>query len=108
MSSLEFSFTDQEFLSVINMIIKLDAPLGEEYIPLKSMDERIDMGRLDSLSMIVFFVWLCHMFGIPESKLQDFIKKGNLTIQSIKDFVMVEFTQTCSIAEVEEYAKRCM
>ena len=108
MDSLKFSFTDQEFLSVINMIVKLDAPLGEEYTPLKSMDERIDMGRLDSLSMIVFFVWLCHMFGIPESKLQDFIKKGNLTIQSIKDFVMAEFTQTCSITEVEEYAKRCM
>ena len=108
MSSLEFSFTDQEFLSVINMIVKLDAPLGEEYTPLKSMDERIDMGRLDSLSMIVFFVWLCHMFGIPESKLQDFIKKGNLTIQSIKEFVIAEFTQTCSMAEVEEYAKRCM
>ena len=80
----EFSFTDQEFLSVINMIVKLDAPLGEEYIPLKSMDERIDMGRLDSLSIIVFFVWLSHMFGIPEPKLQDFIKKENLTIQSIK------------------------
>tara|TARA_B100000678_G_C17862142_1_gene363602 strand:- start:167 stop:493 length:327 start_codon:yes stop_codon:yes gene_type:complete len=108
MSSLEFSFTDQEFLSVINMIVKLDAPLGEEYIPLESMDERLDMGRLDSLSMIVFFVWLCHMFGIPESKLQDFIKKGNLTIQSIKEFVIAEFTQTCSMAEVEEYAKRCM
>ena len=108
MDSDKFSFTDQEFLSVINMIIKLDAPLGEEYIPLKSMDERIDMGRLDSLSMIVFFVWLCHMFGIPESKLQDFVKKGNLTIQSIKDFVMAEFTKTCSMTEVEEYAKRCM
>ena len=108
MSSLEFSFTDQEFLSVINMIIKLDAPLGEEYIPLKSMDERIDMGRLDSLSMIVFFVWLCHMFGIPESKLQDFIKKGNLTIQSIKEFVMAESTKTYTYADAEEYTKRCM
>jgi len=108
MNSLEFSFTDQEFLSVINMIIKLDAPLGEEYIPLKSMDERIDMGRLDSLSMIVFFVWLCHMFGIPESKLQDFIKKGNLTIQSIKDFVIAESTKTYTYADAEEYAKRCM
>jgi hypothetical protein len=104
----EFNFTDQEFISVINMIVKLDAPLGEEYIPLKSMDERIDMGRLDSLSIIVFFVWLSHMFGISEPKLQDFIKKENLTIQSIKDFVMTEFTQTCSMAEVEEYAKRCM
>lgn len=105
---VKFNFTDEEFISVINLICKLDAPLGEEYIPLKSMDERIDMGRLDSLSMIVFFVWISHLFGIPESKLQDFIKKGNLTIQSIKEFVMAEFTQTCSMAEVEEYAKRCM
>jgi hypothetical protein len=105
---VKFNFTDEEFISVINLICKLDAPMGEEYIPLKSMDERIDMGRLDSLSMIVFFVWISHLFGIPESKLQDFIKKGNLTIQSIKEFVMAEFTQTCSMAEVEEYAKRCM
>ncbi len=105
---VEFNFTDEEFISVINLICKLDAPLGEEYTPLKSMDERIDMGRLDSLSMIVFFVWLSHLFGIPEPKLQYFIKKGNLTIQSIKEFVMAEFTQTCSMAEVEEYAKRCM
>ena len=108
MNSLEFSFTDQEFLSVINMIIKLDAPLGEEYIPLKSMDERIDMGRLDSLSMVVFFVWLSHLFGIPELKLQDFIKKGNLTIQAIKQFVIAESTKNCSMAKVEEYAERCM
>jgi len=104
----KFSFTDQEFLSVINMIVKLDAPLGEEYIPLKSMDERIDMGRLDSLSMIVFFVWLCHMFGIPESKLQDFVKKENLTIQSIKEFVTAEATKTYTYADAEEYSKRCM
>ena len=104
----KFNFTDEEFLFVMNLICKLEAPLGEEYIPLKSMDERIDMGRLDSLSMIVFFVWLSHLFGIPEPKLQDFIKKGNLTIQSIKDFVMTEFTQTCSMAEVKEYAKKCM
>jgi len=106
--STEFNFTDKEFLFVINLICKLDAPLGEEYIPLKSMDERIDMGRLDSLSMLVFFVWLTHLFGIHESKLQDFVKKGNLTIQAIKEFIMAEFTQTCSVAEVEEYAKRCM
>ena len=105
---VKFNFTDEEFIYVINLICKLEAPLGEEYVPLVSMDERIDADRLDSLSMIIFFVWLTHLFGIPEPKLQDFISKGNLTIQSIKEFVMAEFTQTCSMVEVEEYAKRCM
>ena len=103
----EFSFTDDEFLSVINLIIKIDDPM-DEYIPFESMDERIDMGRLDSLSMVVFFVWLSHLFGIPELKLQDFIKKGNLTIQAIKQFVIAESTKNCSMAKVEEYAERCM
>jgi hypothetical protein len=48
------------------------------------------------------------MFGIPEPKLQDFIKKGNLTIQSIKEFVVAESTKTYTYADAEEYAKRCM
>jgi len=108
METTNFEFTDDEFLSVINMIVKLDAPMGEEYIPLKSMDERLDMGRLDSLSTIIFFVWLCHMFGISEDKLQDFVKKENLTIQLIKEFVIAEATKTYTYADAKEYSKRCM
>jgi len=102
----DFNFTDKEFLSIMDLILKQDIPLGEDYIPVASMDERIDMGRLDSLSMVMFFVWLTDLFGIPESKLQDFIGKGNLTIQAIKDFVTTEYTRTSSIAEAKEYSKR--
>ena len=56
------SFTDDEFLQVMNLICKSDVPFGEEYKPLVSMDDRIDLGRLDSLGMMVFFVWLSRCF----------------------------------------------
>ena len=103
-----FTFTDKEFLTAMDLLIKWDLPPGKEYIPLQSMDEQLDADRLDSLSMVIFFVWLTELFGIPESRLQDFISKGNMSIQAIKDFVTVEATKTYSYAEAEEYMKRCM
>ena len=51
MMNTEFKFTDEEFLYVINLILKQDTPLGEEYVPIESMEDRLDMGRLDSLGM---------------------------------------------------------
>lgn len=104
----DFHFTDDEFLSVMNMIAKLDAPMGEEYIPFKSLDERIDMGRLDSLSIMVFFVWLTDLFGISEPAIQQYISKGDFSIQAIKTLVMTEYTKNCSMAKVEEFFDRCM
>jgi len=104
----EFNFTDEEFLYVINLILKQDTPLGEEYVPLESMEDRLDTGRLDSLGMIVFFVWISHLFGISEDVFQVFIRQGNISIQAIKEFVKIEATKNCDINDVKEYAKRCI
>jgi len=108
MMNTEFKFTDEEFLYVINLILKQDTPLGEEYVPIESMEDRLDMGRLDSLGMIVFFVWLSHLFGISEATFQAFIRQGNISIQAIKELVKTESTKNCDINDVKEYAKRCI
>ena len=42
MMNTEFKFTDEEFLYVINLILKQDTPLGEEYVPIESMEDRLD------------------------------------------------------------------
>jgi len=107
MGKLKFTFTDEEFIAVINLICKSDVPFGEEYIPLTSMNERVDMGKLDSMGMLVLFVWLSKLFGIPESKIETFIDKKVFTIKAIKEFVTKELTKTATYIEVQEYAKRC-
>jgi hypothetical protein len=107
MENVKFNFTDDEFLQVMNLICKSDVPFGEEYKPLVSMDDRIDLGRLDSLGMMVFFVWLSKLFEIPEKQIQEFADKQEFTITAIKEFVAKESTKSTSYAEVEKYAKRC-
>lgn len=102
----QFDFSDEDFLAVVNLICKLDAPMGD-YIPIVSMDEKLNMDRLDSLSMVVFFVWIAQLFGISEDKMKDFVDSQKFTVRDIKDFVTKEATQTYSRAEAEEYTKSC-
>ena len=101
----KFNFTDEEFLNVINLLCKLDLD-EEEYTPLTSMDSHLNMEQLDSLSMTVFFIWIVHLFGIPEAIMREFVGKGVFTIKAIKEFVILEATQTYSYAEAQKYTKK--
>ena len=105
MGANKFNFTDEEFLNVINLLCKLDLD-EEEYTPLTSMDAHLNMEQLDSLSMTVFFIWIVHLFGIPEAIMREFVSKGVFTIKAIKEFVILEATQTYSYAEAQKYTKK--
>lgn len=102
-----FDFTDEQFICIINHLFKLDAPIEEEFVPIKSMDEKITIEKLDSLSSVVFFIWISELFGIPEDKVNDFMLSGKNTGRELKDFVMKEATHTYTYKEAVEYSKRC-
>lgn len=105
MESSKFSFTDQEFLNIINLLCKIDMD-GEEYIPITSLDTNVNMDQLDSLSMIVFFIWIIHLFGISEAAMQEFTDKGKFTVRTIKEFVIREATQTYSYPAAQKYINK--
>ena len=105
MASDKFNFTDTEFLNVVNLLCKLDLD-EDEYTPLTSMDAHLNMEQLDSLSMTVFFIWIVHLFGIPETTMREFVSKGIFTVRAIKEFVILEATQTYSYAEAQKYTKK--
>ncbi len=102
-----FNFSDEEFLSVVNMICKKETPGIAEYVPITSMDTDIHLDRLDSLGMIIFFVWLGEMFEIPEETLNAFVTTEVFTITALKEFVRVNHTQTSSYDEMKELAVKC-
>ena len=93
-----FDFTDEEFLKVINSLCRIDLE-EDEYTPLNSINDKLNMDELDSLSMTVFFVWIVHLFGIPESIMREFISKRDFTIKKIKEFITTEATKTYSYAD---------
>ena len=100
MGTNKFNFTDEEFLNVVNLFCKLDVD-KEDYISIVSLDTSLSMNDLDSLSITVFFIWLHHLFGIPEPAIREYVRTGNFTVRTIKDFVMAEATQTYSYAEAK-------
>lgn len=96
MTTETFAFTDEEFLKVLNNICKKEIPTGEDYSPISSMEENVTANRLDSLGMILFFVWISELFGIPEKDVDAFVLREVFTAQKLKDFIMENSTQVRS------------
>ncbi|SVB88671.1 uncharacterized protein METZ01_LOCUS241525 [marine metagenome] len=107
MGSGEFNFTDKEFIDVLNVVCAMDMGPGEEYTPITTMDEQLNIQRFDSMGILLFFIWVAELFGISESKIEEFMTKKTFTIRAVADFVKAEATRSYSYAQAEEYAKRC-
>lgn len=108
MEDIKFTFTDEEFLSVINQVCKKEIPVDKTFVPMTSMDEVLNVDRLDSLGMILLFVWLSELFEIPDDAVTVFVEKEVFTVQALKDFVMGNCTQTYSYADAEEFTRECL
>ncbi len=103
-----FDFTDEEFLAVVNQICQKESTYKNTYVPIKAMDESLIIDRLDSLGIIIFFVWLTELFGIPEEPIDAFVDAENFTIAALKKLVMEHCTHTYSYADTLEFSKRCL
>ena len=102
-----FNFTDEEFLQVVNMICEEDHPLGEEFIPITSMDESLAVDRLDSLGIMIFFIWLSELFGISDKLNEDFTNDEVFTVTAIKEFVTKNATRTYDYVDGERLSPKC-
>ena len=102
-----FKFTDNEFLDIINRILKSDTPIGDKFIPITDMNDSFNVRDLDSLSTMMFFIWVCEFFGIEEKTFQKLYDQPNFSIQTLKNFVTKEATRTFSYAQAKEYSKHC-
>ena len=64
MNETKFLFSDEEFLGIVNIILKVDTDWeDEEYKPITSMDDNFNIQGLDSLSVMMFFIWVSDFFG---------------------------------------------
>jgi len=104
----KFSFTDEEFITIVNQISAKEIPMGQQSAPITTMDESIAIERLDSLGIIIFFVWIVELFGIAEDDLTKFMEAEDFTVRAIKVFVMQKATRAYDYATAKEYCERCL
>ena len=107
MKSDTFKFTDTEFLDIINIILKTDTPMGDEFIPITNIKDSFNVNGLDSLSTMMFVIWICDFFGITEKQFQVLLEHPNFSIQTLKEFVTKTATKTYHYSQAKEYAKHC-
>ena len=74
------------------LLIAIGASSIQANFFLKSINDTLNMDELDSLSMTVFFIWIVHLFGIPEPILQEFVRKRDFTISNIKELGLPALT----------------
>lgn len=106
--STEFTFGDEEFLLIVNTIMRRETPLNVVFVPFTSMNDNFAVDRLDSLGMILFFTWLAELFSIEEDKVSVFIEAENFTIQDLKAFVVAQSRKSFTMEEFKELSKECM
>ena len=106
MEKVKFTFDDTEFLYIVNIILKADHDEDEEYEPITSMDDSFNLHGLDSLSIMMFFIWVSDFFGIPEDKFQELAKQKDFTIRTLKDFISREATKTFTYDDALAYSKK--
>ncbi len=97
----KINFTDEQYIELINILCKLDLE-EEEYTPITSMNDSLNLDILDSLSLTVFFIWLVHLFEIPESDIQEFVKNRDFTIKAIKELILTKATKISSYETIKE------
>ena len=103
----QFTFSDAEFLGIVNVILKVDSDWEEEeYTPITSMDDNFNIQGLDSLSVMMFFIWVSDFFGIPEDKFKELVTTENFTIRTLKDFISKEATKTFTYKDAMSYSRK--
>ena len=106
MKETKFLFSDKEFLGIVNIILRVEFDEDKEYKPLTSMDDSFNLQGLDSLSIMMFFIWISDFFGISEDKFQELADQKNFTIRTLKDFVSKECTHTFTYDDAIAYYRK--
>lgn len=101
----ECTITDAEFLEIINSIAKQEKDALTPLVRIESLDSPMSEFQLDSLSTLMFYVWLTEMFGIEDN--EDTLKavSGTSTGREIFDFVKQYQTQCYTFADVQKVLK---
>lgn len=102
-----FTFTDEEFIIVLNKLAQKELAGDKTFTPVTSIEDSLEDLALDSLGMMMFFVWLTEVFEVPDDKVTEFTVAGDFKVATLKEFVATNATQTFSYEEAMEFDRTC-
>ena len=103
---MSYNMSDKEFLDILNIIVKKESVSKGTINSLE--DDLAALGILDSLGMILTFLWITEMFGIEDEVYKEFIKKEKFTGYEIRDFVKNNQKKIFTYEEFKEFYSKCI
>lgn len=95
--------TDEEFIRLINAISVKEMAGVSSFFGVSSVDDKLLDSGIDSLSVMMLFVWLSEGFGMSEEDSKDALTGEEvITVQRIIDFVKQYQTRGYTFDEVRE------
>lgn len=102
------TITDEEFIDILNLIIKKETIQTDIPLIKNINDNLIELSILDSLGIVLLFVWVIEIFGIPDEIYLNFLKeRETFTAKDIKEFVIANQTQIYTYAEFKKEFAKC-
>ena len=98
--------TDEEFLEVINMVCAQEKHSHVNFTDMTDLSQELSSTGLDSLGVMMFFVLLDEVFGIPEDAIEEDATAKATTGHEIFEFIKENQTKGFTLDEVKEIAKQ--
>lgn len=99
------TITDEEFIKVINKLSEYESA-SSNFTPITTLSQSILDTNLDSLGVMMLFMWLDTTFGISEEDGKKYLEEAEaITGQSIVDFIK-EYQTKCYTQEELEHSIR--
>lgn len=98
--------TDAEFIEVINMVCAQEQYSHTNFTNMTDLSQKLSETGLDSLGVMMFFVLLDEVFGIPEEAVEDDSTSALVTGHQIFEFIKENQTKGFTLDEVKEISKK--
>jgi hypothetical protein len=100
------NITEDKFIEVINGLAKYEAVDVSMFEPITSLDQDILLTNIDSLGIMMMFIWLSAIFGIGDEEGKELLGQGDvLTGHVIVTFVKAYQTKSYTDEEVDFHVR---
>lgn len=91
--------TDGDYLEIINYILRREKLAQDAFVPLVNETQKLSDSGADSLDMMMFYVVMDDVFGIPEEKIEETMPEEEPSVKKIIQFIKKTQTKEFTIEE---------
>lgn len=100
------TITDEEFVRIINSVCENEVGGFGGFTPIATLEDNVVEAGLDSLGVMMVYVWITEGFGISDEDAENAVKAEVITGHDIVNFIKKYQTKGYTLEEVRATFQR--